>query len=235
MDDNKDYLSHYGVKGMKWKQHKKQNNVASGVLSGMGYRAPNDARAHGLAKIHYSLNTKHGARGKQVSKAISNQYQKGVRKGQRKSVARSRRTTARGAAAMSKLLKKTVSSPFKHSDELTDVLIHHGIKGMRWGVRRTPEQLGHKDYKNPNYTEKQRQRDRQFYGKGGERRINRKLNDGQGLQSARNYESDRLHKARNTATSNGFVGRIGGGAIGGVIGVGAPSFYKAGAKYVANR
>lgn len=24
------------------------------------------------------------------------------------------------------------------------VLVHHGIKGMRWGVRRTPEQLGHK-------------------------------------------------------------------------------------------
>lgn len=23
------------------------------------------------------------------------------------------------------------------------VLVHHGIKGMRWGVRRTPEQLGH--------------------------------------------------------------------------------------------
>lgn len=25
-----------------------------------------------------------------------------------------------------------------------DILEHHGIKGQRWGVRRTPEQLGHK-------------------------------------------------------------------------------------------
>lgn len=24
-------------------------------------------------------------------------------------------------------------------------LQHHGIKGMKWGVRRTPEQLGHKN------------------------------------------------------------------------------------------
>lgn len=25
-----------------------------------------------------------------------------------------------------------------------EFLEHHGIKGQRWGIRRTPEQLGHK-------------------------------------------------------------------------------------------
>ena len=29
-------------------------------------------------------------------------------------------------------------------------LYHYGVKGMKWGVRRTPEQLGHKNKKIPN-------------------------------------------------------------------------------------
>lgn len=33
-----------------------------------------------------------------------------------------------------------------HSDEL----MHYGVKGMKWGVRRTPEQLGHKRVTNTN-------------------------------------------------------------------------------------
>lgn len=31
---------------------------------------------------------------------------------------------------------------------MNEIICHHGIKGMKWGVRRTPEQLGHAPAKN---------------------------------------------------------------------------------------
>lgn len=71
-------------------------------------------------------------------------------------------------------------------------LYHHGVKGMKWGVRKKRESSS--DH-NKNYSDKQRKRDRAFYGKRGEKRINKKLNEGYGLQGARHHEVERKDRA----------------------------------------
>lgn len=109
---------------------------------------------------------------------------------------------------------------------MSEELRHYGVKGMKWGVRKN---------RNPNYTEKQRQRDRQFYGKGGERRINSKLNKGYGIQSARNYESDRLNRARNKAQSSASIGRMVGGVGGAILGAASPKVVYAGTRFISGK
>ncbi len=51
---------------------------------------------------------------------------------------------------------------------IEDYLVHYGIKGMKWGVRRTPEQLGH--LRNPERAArkdaKEYARAKMFYGEG---------------------------------------------------------------------
>lgn len=41
---------------------------------------------------------------------------------------------------------------------MEDTLIHYGVKGMKWGVRRTPEQLGHKVQQMRNMSDSERKR-----------------------------------------------------------------------------
>jgi hypothetical protein len=70
-------------------------------------------------------------------------------------------------------------------------LYHWGVKGMKWGVRKDRKDTSSV---NKDYTDKQRKRDRAFYGAGGEKRINKKLNEGHGIQGARHYESERKER-----------------------------------------
>jgi hypothetical protein len=101
------------------------------------------------------------------------------------------------------------------------VLVHHGIKGQKWGERNyqyedgslTPE--GKSRY-NKNYSDSQRLQDNQHYGKGGVNRINKHMNEGYNLKTARSMEAERINAARKRAGVTRSVGRTA-GQIAGIV------------------
>lgn len=64
----------------------------------------------------------------------------------------------------------------------SDELYHHGVKGMKWGVRKKQEANAE------NYSTQQRVRDRKIYGDKAEKRINKRMLQGESIQSARHNE-----------------------------------------------
>ena len=94
---------------------------------------------------------------------------------------------------------------------MSNYLIHYGVKGMKWGVR--------KEW-NANYSDKQRIRDEAVYGRGGVKRINKSLNKGHSISGARSLEADRINSARRRARVAGQVGGTAGkvgGAVAGLV------------------
>jgi hypothetical protein len=61
---------------------------------------------------------------------------------------------------------------------MPDEIEHFGVKGMHWGVRKE------RNTPNGGYSESRRKQDRARFGRGGERRINRHLNEGKTYKEA---------------------------------------------------
>lgn len=78
-------------------------------------------------------------------------------------------------------------------------LFHYGVKGMKWGVRR--ESRASRDAPNENYTSRQRAGDRNAHGKRYEKRVNREMNKGSDLKTARKKVRDSREKRKTTMTN----------------------------------
>ena len=102
--------------------------------------------------------------------------------------------------------------PTNWAEDRLSELDHHGVKGMKWGVRKD------RNAPNPDYTKQQRKRDVQAYGKRGSKKINRRMNQGDKISVARGYEKNRRDKVTGKSKYVRQVGKLGGGATGAAIG-----------------
>src|SRR4051812_1425622 len=60
-----------------------------------------------------------------------------------------------------------------------DFLEHFGVRGMKWGVRRSEGgRTDPRDNPHPSYTNRMRSNDRGQFGRGGVKRINRSMHEG---------------------------------------------------------
>lgn len=75
---------------------------------------------------------------------------------------------------------------------MNNELMHHGILGMKWGVRRYQRKDGSLTSAGKSrYSDSQRIRDEKIYGKKAAKRIEKRIASGEGVQSARHDEAVR--------------------------------------------
>ena len=149
-----EYLVHHGVKGMKWGVRKqfqaahrfRKSNKSNAIRVSKQY----GDRIRGLEKRHEIEGEKIGdwgsAQGRKLMdrqydemKALKEEGRKAVNKAALLDAGYTEEQAEVGFKWMSDQEKKGskyVMYKIKHSNEDDAFLVHHGVKGMKWGVRR---------------------------------------------------------------------------------------------------
>lgn len=89
-------------------------------------------------------------------------------------------------------------------EQKEEFLAHYGVKGMKWGKRK----------RNPNYSDQQVKRDKQVYGARGTKRINKNMNKGDQISTARAMEKTRRDRVMGRNKYARQAGKVAGAGIG---------------------
>jgi len=140
-DPVEDFLAHYGTKGMKWRQTKKPDpkgvekrplNSSEKDFLNKWQTAKDVLKKYGhlqISKLPYQDQVV-------ISMKLAKEYT--LKKGGTKQAAQAAATKILADSLRSKAAPRIIKTPIRHTDdfEVDGIIEHHGVPGMKWGVRR---------------------------------------------------------------------------------------------------